>query len=256
MIPKIIHSIWLGERELPEEYRAYMEGRKKLLPGWEFRLWNEKNFDFSANPYAREAYRAKKYGFVADYIRVCVLAEYGGVYLDTDVELLRPFPDDLLGADYFQGFENDAYVETAVIGCVPEHPIMRRLVSFYGALSFTDKKGKPNLVPNPLYFTYFLAERGLRLKNGRQTLGTDGRMVICAREVFSPIDFTTGKDMRTAETVAVHHFANSWSGKKQQAQQVFLRGVRKIFGRRIFACFTRGYVRSVFKKINRLIGEP
>ncbi len=252
MIPKIIHYVWLGERELPGEYRAYIEGWKKLLPDWEFLLWNEKNFDFSASPYAREAYEAKKYGFVADYIRVYVLKQYGGVYLDTDVELLRHFPEELLAAEYFQGFENDVYTETAVIACRAEHPVVAALCSFYENRSFLHN-GKPDLTPNPLYFTYFLAKNGMKLKNSRQELDCGGKTVVCPREVFSPIDYTTGEDMRSGETVAVHHFANSWSGKQQQRQQRFLRGVRRVFGRRIFAGFTRLYVRSEMKKIKKLI---
>ncbi len=253
MIPKILHTVWLGGKEMPPAHRAYAEANKKLLADWEFRVWNEDNFDFSDCEYAMEAYRRKKFGFVADYIRVCVLERYGGVYLDTDVELLRAFPAFLTDADCFLGFENDAHVETAVIGCAPQHPLMGALRDMYRTLPYLTGN-KENRMPNTLYFTYFLVRYyQMKLRNGMQHLtGAGGEnVVLCPTEYFAPINFNTKKDSRTENTVAVHHFANSWSGKSERFQQAIACGARRICGKRLFGHFTRIYVKRALKKIRK-----
>ncbi len=254
MIPKILHCVWLGGKEMPPVYRAYAEAQKKLLPDWEFRVWNEDNFGYSDCEYAQEAYRRKKFGFVADYIRVCVLEQYGGVYLDTDVELLRKFPSFLTDADCFLGFENDAHAETAVIGCMPQHPLMKSLHDMYRTLLYVTGN-KENRMPNTLYFTYFLVrDYQMKLWDSMQFLtGRSGESVIlCPTEYFAPINFNTKKDSRTENTVAVHHFANSWSGTSEKIQQAIACGARRICGKRLFGHFTRIYVKHALKTIEKI----
>ena len=251
VIPKIIHYIWLGGKELPQKFCAYREKAQRLMPDYEIKVWTEENFDFSDCPYAVEAYERKKFGFVSDYIRVAVLEQYGGIYLDTDVEVLCPF-NALLGEEFFTGFENDAYVQTAVLGSIPHHPLVQTLLNFYRSRSFL-KKGKPELIPNPLYFTFFLRrDYGLRLKSEFQRLeGRAGSVTAYDRSCFAPVDFTTGKEKRGDFTFAAHRFANSWSGKSQRMQQKLTRLARYLFGRRIFAAFTRAYTKRVCRKLNR-----
>ncbi len=256
MIPHIIHCVWLGGKQMPSEFCGYLSGWKELLPDWELRVWNETNFDFSNCLYAQQAYECKKYGFVSDYIRVCVLERYGGVYLDTDVELLRAFPQELLEKQLFIGFENDAHVETAVFGCVPSHPLVRTLRSMYERIPFLRKKG-PDLTPNPIYFTYFLRrDYGLLLRESMQELPAAGSSVsVFPCEFFAPLNFNTKKDSRTARSVAVHHFANSWSPPGVKSCQRAVNALRKLFGKRIFASFTRLYVKSELKKTERKLYE-
>lgn len=248
MIPKILHYVWLGGKPMPEEYKSYIAGWKEKMPDWEIREWNEGNIDISASPYAQEALAEKKYGFVTDYIRLQALCEYGGVYLDTDVEALRPL-DGLLEHRLFLGYENDVYVATAILASEPCHPFMIALKEMYEKIHFREGR-KLNLMPNPFYFTYFLnRDYSAPLRAGRYDL--DGGIALYPRESFSPIDFNTGKDMRTEDTYTVHHFANSWAGKKMKTQEKFLYAVRKIFGRRFFAFVTRKYAKLVFRKLDK-----
>ncbi len=255
MIPKIIHYVWLGKKQMPSEQKAYIQGWRNLLPGWEFKEWNEENFDIDACAYAREAYRLKKYSFAADYVRVCVLEEYGGIYLDTDVELLRPFPEEMLAAECFIGFENSSHVEASVFGCAPRHPLFAALTAMYQKIPFV-KEGKANTTPNPLYFTYFLRrDFGLKLKNKRQTL-SDGTHTaeIYPQEYFSPIDFNTGKEHRTPATVCVHHFAYSWAGKNAKKRLSFERAVCNFFGKTLTDAFYKNfYTKRVLRRLNRML---
>lgn len=252
-IPKILHYVWLGGKPLPARYAEYIEGWKRLMPDYTVMEWNESNFDFSRSRYASQAYERKKFGFVPDYIRVAVLEQYGGIYLDADVEVLKPF-DELLSDDMFVCFENDCNVETAVLGSMPHHPYFKKMKQVYEALSFVKNNGELNLMPSPFYFTCILyGDYGLKLKPVAQTLsGKDGESIgVYTADYFAPIEFVTNELRVSDNTYCVHRFSNSWSGKKQLREQNFIRGVRKLFGKKIFASFTRAYSKSCYRKIMR-----
>lgn len=255
MIPKIIHYVWLGEN-IPRQYENYIESWHKLLPDYKIMRWDESNFDFSDCEYACEAYKAGKLGFVSDYIRLCVLKQYGGIYLDTDVAVLKSF-DDLLDLSMFIGFENVGYVESAIIGCKPEHPLINRLLSCYRNRHFSTN-GKYDLTPNTVYITCVLRKYSdlpgakLRYTNAAQTVEFEGQSVtVFPCEYFAPIDYTTGVATVTENTYAMHLFAGSWVEKNSKMRDKFLRGVRYFFGKRIFNRFTQMYVDGCLKSINR-----
>lgn len=253
MIPKIIHYVWLGNKEMPDEYKNYINKWKELMPDYTFMLWTDKNFDITKSKYSMQAYQNKKWGFVPDYIRVAVLEEYGGIYLDTDVEVVKRF-DDLLDNDFFISFENDAYVETAVIGSKPHHQYLKTLMNFYENHSFQKSKNKLNLTPSPVYFTYYLKkhfnldlhEKNQVLSNGSDTIN------VYTTDYFAPINFTTKILTQTKNTYTIHHFANSWAGSKQKFTEKFTKGVYKIFGKKIFGNFTRMYLKNQFKKLRKI----
>ncbi|MDE6356270.1 MAG: glycosyl transferase [Clostridia bacterium] len=254
MIPKIIHYVWLGGKELPDKYKQYIDGWKKLMPDYTIMEWNESNFDFSESVYATQAYKLKKFGFVPDYIRVAVLEQYGGFYLDTDVEVLKSF-DELLNNQFVIGFENDANVETAILGSEPHHPYCQTLMKFYKKFPFT-KKDKPNLTPSPIYFTYFLRrDYSLKLKPEYQLLKdkNGSEVAVYPPEYFTPLNFNTHEEHITENSYAVHRFANSWQSKKLKTAQDFVDGLRKVFGKKIFASFTRTYVRDGCRKVKRFV---
>lgn len=191
MIPKILHYVWLGGKTVPEKFQAYIAGWKKLMPDYTVMEWTERNFDFSASKYAVQAYECKKYGFTADYIRVAVLERYGGIYLDTDVEAFKPF-DEFLNEQFFTGFENDVYVQTAVLGSEAHHPLLKELLNFYLKVPFAEG-GKVDLTPNPFYLTYFLRrDYKMILQASTQHLTAGGGVygnrvrprILCARRLY------------------------------------------------------------------------
>lgn len=249
MIPKIIHYVWLGG-VMPETYQNYIDGWKKLMPDYEFMRWSADNFDFSQCKYATEAYEHKKYSFIADYIRVAVLEEYGGIYLDTDVEVIKPF-DDLLENEFFLGFENDANVGTAVLGSIPHHALLKTMLDLYHTKSFL-KRGKPDLTTNTMYFTLFLlSDFGMIIRPFVQDL-TDkegNKVKVFSTDYFAPLNFNTKKEERTANTYSVHRYANSWSSKSLKLGQSMANGLRKIVGKRIFAALSRAAIKIYLRQV-------
>lgn len=254
MIPKIIHYVWLGGKPLPDTLQKYIDGWKKSMPDYEFKEWNEHNFDLSVCKYAKEAYDRKKYAFASDFIRVAVLKQYGGIYLDIDVEVLKSF-DPLLSDSFFLGFENEAHLESAVMGSEPDHPFIQKLYDFYMKASFVNK-GKENLTPNVMYLTYLLKrDYGLKTKPVNQTLSKENgdTVTVYTPEYFTPFNFNTRKENITENSYAVHRFANSWSPKALKNTQKFINFLRKIMGRRLFGCGLRIYAHSETRKAGRFI---
>lgn len=139
-IPKIIHYCWFGGGAISPENRKCMESWKKYCPDYKIIEWNDQNFDISTNRYAQQAYEAKKYAFVSDYVRLAVLYEYGGIYLDTDVELVRPL-DELLELPGFMGFQTNNEVATGLgFGARKGNSVVQALLRDYDALDFYSRK--------------------------------------------------------------------------------------------------------------------
>jgi hypothetical protein len=209
MIPKIIHYCWFGDNPMPANDAAYVEGWKSLLPDYQFMHWNEKNFDLSIVRFTEQVASVKKWGFIVDYIRAWAVYNYGGIYLDTDVELLKHL-DIFLDNVCFSGFENGKYINPGNIfagekGC----RIAKEVMDFYASYKFINKNGKLNLTPSPKILTSLLLKYGLKQNGAYQTLG-DGIFTAYPFEYFCPIDFTTGKSNITRNTHSIHHFAMSW----------------------------------------------
>ena len=255
-IPKIIHYIWLGKKEKPELFYRCLESWKKFCPDYEIKEWNEDNFDFSASPYAMQAYKNKKWGFVTDYIRVEILKKYGGFYLDTDVELVKSFYS-LLDKQFVISFENGAYCETAVQGCVPNHPIPTLMRDFYLNHNIENKNGKLDLTPNTPIITYFLRKYfGLKMKNKTQelnfVLNKDITATVFSSDYFCPINYTTKKMKQTENTIAVHYFNATWFTKKIKTREKVLRCIYYIFTPWLFTWFTRIYTKNIGRKVKKV----
>ena len=145
MIPKIIHYCWFGRGEKPELAKKCIASWKKFCPDFEIREWNEDNCDYLAMPFMAEAYAAKKYAFVSDVMRLVVLEQYGGVYFDTDVEVLRDI-SPLLDDEGFIGFENDQYVASGLtIAAEAHHPVIQAMIEEYKKLHFAGADGSVTL---------------------------------------------------------------------------------------------------------------
>ncbi|MCL2106804.1 MAG: hypothetical protein FWH26_07110 [Oscillospiraceae bacterium] len=206
MIPRVIHYCWFGGKEKPRLVRLCMESWRRFAPDFELREWNEESFDPRSVPFAKDAYADGNYAFVSDYARAKALFEEGGVYLDTDVELLRPIESFLADA-LFAGFEAANFVGTAVIGSEPGHALWMDYLRHYDSVPYWDENGRPYSGTNVTLFTALLQGRGLRTENRFQRLGD---ICVYPSDRFSPYDYCRGVTRLTEHSVAVHHFARLW----------------------------------------------
>ena len=155
-IPKKIHYCWIGGKPIPEHNRKIMESWKKFCPDYEIIEWNESNYDFTKNRYMKEAFENKKWGFAPDYARLDIIYKYGGIYLDTDVELVKPL-DDLLNLKGFIGFCQGEHCNLGEgFGAIPHHPLIKEILDYYDNLSFILDNGDFNQTPSPVYQTNVL----------------------------------------------------------------------------------------------------
>lgn len=209
MIPRIIHYCWFGGNELPELERRCIASWSEKMPGCETVRWDESNFDFSSCAFAREAHAEGKWAFVSDYARFRILRDHGGVFLDTDVELLRPL-DDLLALQAFTGFTKDSsFVNPGlVVASEAGNHVMADVVRKYESMNLLPQQGRVHPQSSPRTLTALLEEfYGLRRDGSLQDL--DGLTVFPA-EFFDPIDPHSGLMNVTDETYSIHHYSGTW----------------------------------------------
>ena len=212
MIPKIIHYCWFGRGEMPELAQQCIASWHQYMPDWEYKLWNEDNFDVNSVPYAKEAYEAKKYAFVSDYVRLWALNNEGGLYLDTDVMVFKPF-DDLLDHGAFAGFEGSKHlpVGTCVMASQPHGLWVSEMLQAYKNRYFTLDDGSYDLTTNVQFITALMAERGF-VQDGQEQDYKD--LHVFPVDCFCPRQ-TTGEYIRTDLTYSDHLGIGSWT--KQSA---------------------------------------
>ena len=211
-IPKIIHYCWFGRNKKPALIRKCIRSWKKYCPDYQFIEWNEDNFDIDSLPYCRQAYDAKKWAFVTDYVRLKVVYEHGGIYMDTDVELVKPL-DDYLHYPCFMGFQHESYVNTGLIfGAEKNHGFVAENADVYHEADFQKQllAGKPIICQE--YTTALLEKKGLIVPctGGIQRIGD---ITVFPPEYFCPLSNRTGILNKTENTVAIHHFAGSWQSE-------------------------------------------
>ena len=183
---------------------------KKLLPEYELRRWDETSFDVDSSDFVREAYRAGKFAFVSDYVRLCALKEYGGIYLDTDIEVIRSFDPLLRGRDAVFGFESGEKVMTAFMAARPEHPIIHAFLSCYEGRVFDAAAPEPNTV----LLTGLLKDRGLVLNNTMQLLDED--TAVFPLDYFQAYDFSKALLCVTEHTCTIHRCFGSWCSPRER----------------------------------------
>lgn len=213
MIQQVIHYCWFGGKPLPRSAKKCIASWKKFLPNYEIKEWNESNFDVNSIPYTREAYEAKKYAFVSDYARFKILYEEGGLYFDTDVEIIKTI-DDLIARGAFMGCERkakEATVPTVApglgLGVNPGLGLYKELLDMYSSLHFKNADGSLNLKTVVDYTTETLVKHGLTNDNAIQYVAG---VYIYPKEYFCPIDYFTRKCEITDKTRSIHHYAESW----------------------------------------------
>lgn len=216
MIPHIIHYCWFGGTPMPDMAQECIDTWRRLMPDWEYRLWNEENFDPDSTPYTREAYAAGKYAFVSDYVRLWALREHGGVYLDTDVRLLRPL-DPLMNLDAFAGFEGSKHlpIGTCVLASRPKGEWVTSMLGLYDKLHFLRPDGSPDLTTNVQRLTTAMLSHGFQ-PDGREQDYRD--LHIYPVDYFSP-RHTTGEYLRTENTYCDHLGLGSWAEKPRGWKQ-------------------------------------
>lgn len=210
-IPKIIHYCWFGNKPLPKLERRCIESWKKYCPEYKIKRWSENNFDVNQIPYIQQAYRAGKYAFVSDYARFSVLEKYGGIYLDTDVELIRPL-DEIIAKGSYVGCEKDfdegiRLAPGLGIAAPPHNNLIHEIISFYNTLDFVRKDGTLNQTTIVQYTTELFQKHGLKNIPGIQKIED---FYVYPKEYFCPQHPETGKLHITPNTYSIHHYSASW----------------------------------------------
>lgn len=216
MIPKVIHYCWFGGKPLPRLAQRCIKSWKKYLPDYEIKRWDESNFDVNMMSYTQEAYSVKKYAFVSDVARFWILYNYGGIYFDTDVEVIKSFAP-IIEKGAFMGCENVCDKKHPLmvapglgLGVEVGHSLYKEVLDHYGKMHFiTPNEQKTETVVH--HMTAILRQKGLLERNGLQYI--EG-ITIYPKEYFCPMS-TEGRVMTiTPNTVSIHHYAKSWVGRK------------------------------------------
>lgn len=211
-IPKVIHYCWFGGNPKPKLAEKCIKSWKKYCPDWEILEWNEGNFDLRDVPlYVRQAMDAGRWAFVTDYVRLRGLLEMGGIYMDTDVEVVKSL-DPYLEHEAFAGFESLDRIQTGLLACRKDFPLFRDFMAYYDTASFYRADGSQDVTTNVEILTALCRERGFAAGDKFQVV--DG-LAIYPREYFCPVDYETEKLHRTRRTVTIHWFASSWHTEEE-----------------------------------------
>lgn len=233
MIPKIIHYCWFGRGEMNAKSKKCLASWKKYCPDYEIIEWNEDNFDVNMNGYTRMCYEQKKYAFLADYVRLVVISEHGGIYFDTDVELLRPL-EQLLAHPSFFGFEDAAHINTGVgFGAEPGNPVVQAMIAEYDQML----QGDRGIIGCPILNTNALEKFGLCLNGEKQDLRI---AVVYPADFFNPYDDSTGRLNKTKNTISIHWYSKSWMSKGAILRSKLTKPLHRLFGKDFFCKHHKG----------------
>ncbi|MCR5251559.1 MAG: glycosyl transferase [Lachnospiraceae bacterium] len=212
-IPRIIHYCWLSDDPVPEMMKRCVEGWKKILPDYEFVKWDLARFDADSSVWVREALERKKYAFASDYIRIWAVYHCGGIYLDMDMEVLKPF-DELLDAPYMLAYESpdEKRIEAGCFGAEKNAPFLKACLDHYAGKHFVRYNGTMDLRPLSKRMSDIIRENDLHLK-------------ISSWDYFTAKSFETGIETPGENTYAIHHFAGSWKSKEERR---IIRNARRI----------------------------
>lgn len=238
---KMIHLCWFGKGPKSKTIEKCIASWRAYFPDWEIKEWNEDTFDVNCNLYVRQAYAAKKWAFVADYARFWALEKYGGLYFDTDVEVVRPF-GELLELEAFAGFETDKYIAPGLVlyAKEPDHPIIKATREYYDNARFLDDNGERIRMNVCSIFTGILDRYGYQ-PNGQ--LQVCGGMTLFPKDYFCPFDDATGLLHKTENTYSIHWYDKSWMPK------------RRIFRNKCTRLLHRAFGSDIRERMLRLIGR-
>ena len=217
MIPHVIHYCWFGGNPLPELAKKCIASWEKFLPGYEIKEWNETNFDVNCSNYVREAYQAQKWAFVSDYARFWILYNYGGLYFDTDVEVIKPI-DDIIEKGAFMGCEvSDKCAPGLGLGVNPGLGLYKEILDSYDSAHFFNENGSYNYLTVVDRVTAILENYGFKDVNSIQRIAD---INIYPKDYFCPMDYTTGKLEITSNTRTIHWYDASWLDNKMKKRHI------------------------------------
>ncbi|MBP1990368.1 glycosyltransferase family 32 protein [Paenibacillus eucommiae] len=240
-IPRIIHYCWFGGKEKPDIVKKCISSWKENLPNYEIVEWNENSFDITCNTYVREAYESRKFAFVSDYVRVHALYHFGGIYLDTDVEVFKPF-DDLLHHDSFWGFEQEDFIATSTIGAAKGNKLIQTFLDSYEEKRFIKADGTYDDLTNVAIITKIL--EGLGLQSNGEYQEIKGTGAFYPQTYFSPYDYINCRKFITEDTYAMHYFYKSWLPPKARLKGQIKLALSKLIGGDNIARLRKMYKRN------------
>ena len=215
MIPKIIHYCWFGKNPIPEQYKKYIKSWYNHMPDFDIKEWNESNYDVNCIPFSEEAYRVGKYAYVSDYARLKILYENGGIYLDTDVEMIRPLYNIISDGGYM-GFEKNTNVKEGELLNValglgfavePNNSIIREIMEYYENHHFINSEGYIEQITIVKITSDILKRRGLKYSDRPIKIG---KITIYPWDYFCPLEFLSNKIEITENTYTIHHYSATW----------------------------------------------
>lgn len=216
MIPKVIHYCWFGGKPIPDKNKRWIDSWYRFCPDYKIIEWNEDNYDITQNRYMHEAYKRKKWGFVPDYARLDLIYNFGGIYLDTDVELIRNM-DDLLYQKGFAGFESKNYVALGLgFGAARNLPIIKKMRDDYEEREFINHDGSENLLASPSLQTKILEGEGLN-RNGEYQIVSD--LTIFPEKMLCGKNYRTRLIELKPYTHSIHHYDASWIDDDRREKQ-------------------------------------
>lgn len=226
-IPKIIHYCWFGGKEKPDIVKRCLASWHNRLTDYQFIEWNENNFDVNRNAYVKQAYEAGKFAFVSDYARVFALYHFGGIYLDTDVEVFKSF-DDLLHHESFWGFEQENFIATSTIGAAKANKLIEVFMDSYQHKNFIREDGSFDSLTNVALITEILGDWGVKPNGLYQDI--EGVGTFYPQTYFSPYDYINCRTFMSSNTYAMHHFYKSWLPRKARLKGQVKWMLAKIIG--------------------------
>ena len=229
-IPKKIHYCWFGRKSKTNLMKKCLKSWVKYCPDYEIIEWNEDNFPIEANEFTKYTYENRNYAFLSDYVRLLVVQRFGGLYLDTDVELVKNL-DEFLETQGFIGFENDNYLNTGQgFGAASNSVMISAMVMEYD-LMIKSGEYKKRLIGCPILNTMAFEKMGLR-KNGKQQRIED--FIVYPSSVMNPYNGVTGKLNISENTISIHWYAKSWMNKRTRLICFFSKPLHRIKEKRIF----------------------
>lgn len=254
MIPKKIHYCWFGGNPLPEDVKGYIASWRKYCPDYEIIEWNESNFDINCCAYVKEAYEAKKWAFVTDYVRLYALYHHGGIYMDTDVEVVKPL-DRLLGYSVVLGYESNTSIQTGVICGCKGHEWIKLLLDNYNVRHFVMPNGSYDQTTNVITITNFTVQRYGFILNGEKIV-LDNNIIILPFDYLCAKSYKTGKIIKSENTYTIHHFIGSWLSDDEKKRDAIRKKLVPVLGiyfaslvAGAFFIFKTKGIASVFEKI-------